>query len=201
MIVITVARKPVEGTVAGNVLKHGVGALNINGCRIGTGADRTTGGVQGSPPQPMSWGGPKTGRGRPTGGRWPANLIFQHKPECQPLGQVTVKGNRTDTRPEGDAGREDKSQWRFRPTNATKRGYSDADGSETITKWDCSPDCPIADLNAQSGDRPSTGDHPSTASIASIFRPNQGAYQKQGQLYSDSGGASRYFFQVNGTAP
>lgn len=33
---IVVARKPLAGTVAGNVLAHGTGALNIDGCRIGT---------------------------------------------------------------------------------------------------------------------------------------------------------------------
>ena len=32
---ITVARKPFKGTVAANVLAHGTGALNIDGCRIG----------------------------------------------------------------------------------------------------------------------------------------------------------------------
>lgn len=34
---IIVARKPLEGTVAHNVLKHGVGGINIDGCRVGTG--------------------------------------------------------------------------------------------------------------------------------------------------------------------
>jgi hypothetical protein len=33
---IVVARKPLIGTVAENVLAHGTGALNIDGCRIGT---------------------------------------------------------------------------------------------------------------------------------------------------------------------
>lgn len=33
---ICVARKPVEGTVANNVLKYGTGGLNIDGCRIET---------------------------------------------------------------------------------------------------------------------------------------------------------------------
>jgi DNA modification methylase len=33
---ICLAQKPVEGTIAGNVLKHGVGGLNIDGCRIHT---------------------------------------------------------------------------------------------------------------------------------------------------------------------
>lgn len=32
---ITVARKPIIGTVAGNVLKHGTGGINIDGCRVG----------------------------------------------------------------------------------------------------------------------------------------------------------------------
>jgi site-specific DNA-methyltransferase (adenine-specific) len=31
---IVLARKPLDGTVAGNVLEHGVGGLNIDGCRI-----------------------------------------------------------------------------------------------------------------------------------------------------------------------
>lgn len=33
---ITVARKPFKGTVAANVLANGTGALNIDGCRVGT---------------------------------------------------------------------------------------------------------------------------------------------------------------------
>jgi DNA modification methylase len=31
---IVMARKPLEGTVANNVLKHGVGGINIDGCRV-----------------------------------------------------------------------------------------------------------------------------------------------------------------------
>lgn len=33
---IIVARKPLIGTVANNVLKHGTGAINVDGCRVGT---------------------------------------------------------------------------------------------------------------------------------------------------------------------
>jgi site-specific DNA-methyltransferase (adenine-specific) len=32
---IVMARKPIDGTVANNVLKHGVGGINIDGCRVG----------------------------------------------------------------------------------------------------------------------------------------------------------------------
>lgn len=34
--IIMVARKPLEGTVAANVLKYGTGAINIDGCRVPT---------------------------------------------------------------------------------------------------------------------------------------------------------------------
>ena len=34
---IVLARKPLDGTVANNVLKHSVGGLNIDGCRVGEG--------------------------------------------------------------------------------------------------------------------------------------------------------------------
>lgn len=33
---IVVARKPLDGTIADNVLRHGTGAVNIDGCRVGT---------------------------------------------------------------------------------------------------------------------------------------------------------------------
>ena len=36
---IVVARKPLAGTVAQNVLTHGTGAINVDACRIVTGDD------------------------------------------------------------------------------------------------------------------------------------------------------------------
>lgn len=75
---ITVARKPLIGTVAENVLTHGTGAINVDGCRV-TGKPRTTyarGNVRGQPGE--IYGG---GKGLPSceydgaEGRWPANLI------------------------------------------------------------------------------------------------------------------------------
>jgi len=37
---LTIARKPLIGTVAKNVLKHGTGALNIDGCRVHSGGPK-----------------------------------------------------------------------------------------------------------------------------------------------------------------
>jgi hypothetical protein len=41
---ITLARKPLIGTVAANVLEHGTGGLNIDGCRIEANGDKLGGG-------------------------------------------------------------------------------------------------------------------------------------------------------------
>jgi len=62
---ITVARKPFKGTVAANVLEHGTGALNIDGCRVG---DST--------------------------GRWPSNLIHDGSEEVVGLFPQTTSGAR-----------------------------------------------------------------------------------------------------------
>lgn len=40
---IVVARKPLDGTVAENVISHGTGALNIDGCRVGLSGARNNG--------------------------------------------------------------------------------------------------------------------------------------------------------------
>ena len=70
---VVVARKPLVGTVAANVPAWGTGALNIDGCRIGTDdtsrhnkAEMGYGG--GNLPQDYSTGS--------TSGRWPANVIL-----------------------------------------------------------------------------------------------------------------------------
>ena len=81
---VVVARKPLVGTVAANVLQWGVGGLNIDGSRIGTetvgwqGAGRngetaTAGASQGGEQGGYNYG---TGDARPVQGRWPANIIL-----------------------------------------------------------------------------------------------------------------------------
>jgi len=92
---ICVARKPLIGTVAANVLAHGTGALNIDGCRVET-SDNLNGGTYsaGGKAAPMP-GDERTGAAlgmsapgaRPAGefvqpeGRWPANLIHDGSDE------------------------------------------------------------------------------------------------------------------------
>ena len=88
---ITVARKPLKGTVAENVLAHGTGAINVDGCRVGTeGGETHKGGFQ------KSYVGDKVdyeNHGVQTNltpkGRWPANLIHDGSEEVVGLFPVT----------------------------------------------------------------------------------------------------------------
>jgi site-specific DNA-methyltransferase (adenine-specific) len=76
---VIVARKPLIGTVAANVLEHGTGALNIDGSRIGT-TDNLNGGAYAAEGKERNdgWGMQRGQAGdyqQPTG-RWPANVIL-----------------------------------------------------------------------------------------------------------------------------
>lgn len=87
---ITVARKPLgEGTVAANVLEHGTGALNIDGCRVPTNGEVTGGSGGRTVNLPENVGaaivvgrsGGNGGNVTPDAGRWPANLIHDGSDE------------------------------------------------------------------------------------------------------------------------
>jgi len=88
---ITVARKPLgEKTVAANVLAHGTGALNVDGCRVGT--DELKGKVYNN--NNTGWectSAPSTIHGNEQG-RWPSNLIHDGSDEVAGLFSVTTSG-------------------------------------------------------------------------------------------------------------
>lgn len=79
---VTLARKPLTGTVAANVLKHGAGALNIDACRVGS-----TGGTTRSHQAPVSENGWRKGHSIESldSGRWPANFIHDGDDEVADL--------------------------------------------------------------------------------------------------------------------
>jgi len=82
---ITVARKPLIGTVAENVLRHGTGALNIDGCRVET-TDNLNGGAYSNGAKDLSKAtsyatGVNAGEFVQPAGRWPANLIHDGSEE------------------------------------------------------------------------------------------------------------------------
>jgi DNA modification methylase len=147
---IVVARKPLEGTVAQNVLAHGVGGLNIAGCRVGTtdntGRTRTTalGVMNDDGWQPKAQASESHAQGR-----WPANTVLAHHPGC------------------GD---------------------------------DCHPDCWVATLDQQSGNRPGSHRQGHLTKPGSMFA---GCELGEYEGYNDSGSASRFFptFRYQAKAP
>jgi site-specific DNA-methyltransferase (adenine-specific) len=88
MEMVTMARKPFPGTVAANVMQHGTGAINVDGCRVGTSGGTTkanirTGEVNGaragtSMGENISF---RCDIAELNAGRWPANLIHDGSDE------------------------------------------------------------------------------------------------------------------------
>jgi site-specific DNA-methyltransferase (adenine-specific) len=78
---VIVARKPLSGTVADNVLRYGTGALNIDGCRVGA-----------------------------EGGRWPANVMHDGSAEVAAgfpvtaAAQASMRGERSGVVMDADWG-------------------------------------------------------------------------------------------------
>lgn len=106
---IVLARKPLVGTVAANVLEHGTGALNIDGCRVGSNPGWS---------YPNGAGGNtfhgqerRTDPEASTAGRWPANIIFDEEAGAE-LDQQSEGASRffycpKASRAERDAGLDD----------------------------------------------------------------------------------------------
>ena len=91
---IVLACKPYDGTIAHNVTEYGVGALNISACRLG--ADKVTINrwLDGAHPLGGAAGGEY--ETVESSGRWPANVILSHSPDCSPAGTREVPRERRD---------------------------------------------------------------------------------------------------------
>jgi hypothetical protein len=115
---ITVARKPLIGTVAENVLQHGTGAINVDGCRVGTEPPAPRNApkkiIRGGKFHASADSGQEMSHYNPTQGRWPANFIHDGSEEVTDLlGSAArffycAKASKRD-RDEGCEGMEEKS--------------------------------------------------------------------------------------------
>lgn len=83
------AIRPPEKTFLDNILKHQVGVINVNECRIGTGLRQATAGNIGFGKDRDDNYIKGTGAEYTTEGRFPANLIFTHSPDCVQVGART----------------------------------------------------------------------------------------------------------------
>lgn len=81
---IVMARKPLDGTVADNVLKHGVGGINIDGCRVET-DEQWHGRDLPNAKDGVTWGGKLNSSSSHPKGRFPANVIHDGSDEVVAL--------------------------------------------------------------------------------------------------------------------
>jgi len=123
---IYMGQKPFsEANGTANILLHGTGALNIDGCRVGTAADqdnaRRNKGSAG-----VFNGTGEEGIGRNLAGRWPANIVHDGSdevlagfPETQP-GKASAGRNGNDTA---------EATWGLKRSADIVRGHDDNGGS------------------------------------------------------------------------
>jgi site-specific DNA-methyltransferase (adenine-specific) len=203
---ILMAVKPLEGTIAESVIQHGVGALNVKGCRLGTAGGtrkvdperyRTIGvALEGSADGSLN-GGTKEAL---QAGRWPPNVALTHHPECVEVGTKRIKNMGGDiSLVAGNSPRKTKAVYgEFGTRGGPWKKHGDESGFETVPVFDCHPDCPVRQLDEQAGDRPSTltgradpdstHDNPGDNGGASSFGGGNS------HVYADRGGPSRFMY-------
>lgn len=177
-------RKPLVGTVAENVQAHGTGALNVDGCRVGPATDTRRPTAKGFPHNDDNWQPHLDIGGQNSAGRWPANLVLSHHPDCVRTGTKRVKGERIGYR--GDGG-----MWGSMPADkGAGHDYADPDGKETVAAWQCVEGCPVAELDRQSGEL-GVSRH---GEVRGAMGYHGAPPQERGPAFGDSGGASRFFY-------
>lgn len=199
MLVITVARKPLEGTVARNVLQWGTGAINIDKSRIRyvNAFDQASAIPQGRATAKVGAlaGGQQNDRERSgfvpdnTKGRWPANFVLQHLQGCTLDGTRPVKSNGhfPSARRQGGLG---------------TAGHTGQEGleerhldGESIDSWVCQEGCPVLGLDQQSGVPTNTSHHSYKRSGGEFIGgiPSQTEFR---HWHTETGTASRFFRHV-----
>lgn len=141
-MIITLLRKPLEGTVAENTLKHGCGALNIDETRVGDIVQDTSknGRSPDSHKSTVFQSGLKDNfEGKTTTGRWPANFILTHKDGCELKGTKKTKEGKKNS----DLGGTEREVLK-------KRAKDQHQGEETIADWACVGGCPVKELDLHS---------------------------------------------------
>jgi DNA modification methylase len=159
---IVVARKPLVGTVAANVLAHGTGALNIDATRVGTGDDRTSGGATGKRIDADegyggAWADAAEGRQRPSGGRWPANVVLDDTAAAELDRQTgTLTSGANPTRRGSDGDRTAYGEFGGQDTCDAPRGVDTGGASRFYPVFRYEPKAPTAERPRVNGEAHST---------------------------------------------
>jgi DNA methylase len=167
--------------------------LGVEECRIGTNAGWSYPNGRGG----KGWGEKDslssnlTTPMQATAGRYPANTVFSHHPECVCQGTKKVKGGNGVRGSDSGNKMYGGGKGFNRPSTGQVVGYADADGIETVENWTCHPDCPIRLLNEQAGEsRSSASPRRSDGSMG--YGGQSRPFVTNG--YNDSGGPSRFFY-------
>jgi site-specific DNA-methyltransferase (adenine-specific) len=203
---VIVARKPLAGTVAQNVLAHGTGALNIDGCRIAfrshadeshTKTKNRHGDFHSKARRNLVYGTderPRSDDGNyDASGRWPANVTLSHTADCRQAGQRRLRTNGHHPTARGTSG-------------LGTAGHKGQDGlaerrsaHEPVGCWECSADCAVRLLEDHSGAvgnawRRDYGER--YAQEGRRYRDDcfDGGGYTHGSAYADGSGASRFFY-------
>ena len=196
---IVLARKPLEKglSIAENVLKWGTGGINIDGCRVST-SDKITNHSRTSESS-ISKGIYGDSKGQETHqtegqklGRFPANLILTHHPDCVCNGFKKVKGSNCSPKDIGKGRNGDFSNGIYgEKSSKITVSHTDENGEELVEDWSCHEDCPIKILDEQS-DITKSGKDMEVKGTGGILREGNGI--PTGTQYGDTAGASRFFY-------
>jgi DNA modification methylase len=198
---IIVARKPLDGTVAQNVQRWGCGGLAIDASRVEGPPSGLKPYVCTTSPPGYELGMAKAGRevnftDNPLG-RWPANVILSHHPDCVEVGTrdvVSRAGKKGEATPGYGGGYAAQPGQACEVTSKRVAGTKYMQ-SETVAAYKCVDGCPVAALDAQSGVRTSgvlrAGTKRTTGGGFNGGFPEIAALKDYG---GDSGGASRFFY-------
>lgn len=148
---IVVARKPLsEKTIVLNVLKWSCGGINIDGCKINfemsqetdkrIGTNEVRGSKKGLNPNSTSIFGSKIASYQGQmyrGGRFPANLIWTHHPDCQETEEYEiVKGQKHGVRTKNFGSEEEAIE------GGNETGGEMNEPDTIFKKWNCVEGCP-----------------------------------------------------------
>ncbi len=191
------ARKPFSGSTTANFVEYGTGGINVDGCRIEH--QTVNGGNLAENPhlrESIKNSGSTFGAdGELTQnpeGRWPANVVLSHLEECEQVGTKIVKPSNGS----GKASAKSGGLSGIFGEGSEEDMSGGQGGEEVVAAWDCAPGCPVAELDAQSGNRPgfsSGGVRKQEGDRVAIGSGLHGNGDRS-QLYGDSGGASRFFY-------
>jgi len=205
---ICLAQKPREGTYANNVLKHGVGGINIDACRVGSNEDfshvkprtmmKNTGSVAKSKKE-----GKEHNHEAATSlqaakeklqnlGRFPANVILTHHPDCKLVGEAQ------ETFQSSFAG----TKGGVYNTPGSPSGWQSGDHTEEIKTinpvYECVEGCPIKELDTQA---PKVGNafkakrkKDTTGGTGDSWKTDGKKEGEDNGKYDGLSGASRFFY-------